>query len=159
MNQIVTYPAVASLSEAAAQLQKNIQGQVILPDAPGYNEARLAWNRKVEQHPALIVVAKTAQDVVMAVNFARQHDLGVAVQATGHGNVRPADDCLLILTREMAGVEIDPVAQTARVEAGVKWGAVLAAAQQHGLAPLLGSSPTVGAVGLHAWWRAGLAGS
>ena len=118
-----------------------------LPGDPGYEEARLAWNRKVEQRPRLIVVAKSAQDVIAAVTFARQNGLGVAVQATGHGNVRPADDCLLILTKEMDGVEIDPVRQTARVEAGTQWGKVLAAAQEHGLAPLLGSSPTVGAVG------------
>lgn len=133
--------------QMAADLEAMILGDVILPHDPRYDEARLAWNRKVVQHPAMIVVARTAQDVAAAVSFARRHQLGVAVQATGHGNVRPADDCLLILTREMDGVSVDPVAQTARVEAGVKWGAVLAAAQQHGLAPLLGSSPTVGAVG------------
>lgn len=132
---------------AATQLRANIQGQVILPDEPGYDEARLAWNRKIVQYPAMIVIAQTAQDVATAVTFAREHDLGAAVQATGHGNVRPADNALLILTQEMTGVTVDPIAQTATVEAGVKWGAVLAAAQQHGLAPLLGSSPTVGAVG------------
>jgi FAD/FMN-containing dehydrogenase len=47
----------------------------------------------------------------------------------------------------MQGVTIDAVAQTARVEAGVKWGVVLEKAQAAGLAPLLGSSPDVGAVG------------
>jgi hypothetical protein len=129
------------------ELQATIQGQVITPEYPAYDEARLAWNRKVVQHPAVIVVAQTAQDVQTAVTFARQHQLGVAVQATGHGNVRPADDCLLILTHEMNSVKIDPIACTATIEAGVQWGAVLDAAQQHGLAPLLGSSPTVGAVG------------
>lgn len=147
MNQKTTYPAAGPLSVAAAQLQTQIQGKIVLPHEPDYDEARLAWNRRIDQRPALIVVAQTAQDVAKAVTFARQQDLGVAVQGTGHGNVTPADDCLLILTREMSGVEIDPAAQTARVEAGVQWGAVLAAAQQHGLAPLLGSSPTVGAVG------------
>ncbi len=130
-----------------AQLQMQVQGQVITPEDPGYDEARLAWNRRVEQHPAVIVVAVSAQDVATAVTFAQEQRMGVAVQGTGHGNVRPADDCVLILTREMNGVTVDPDAQTARVEAGVKWGAVLAKAQQHGLAPLLGSSPTVGAVG------------
>ncbi len=47
----------------------------------------------------------------------------------------------------MNGVQINPEAQSARVEAGAKWGAVLGAAQAHGLAPLLGSSATVGVVG------------
>lgn len=147
MEAMIDFPSPASPAPAAAQLQTEIAGQVILPGDPGYDEARLAWNRKVIQYPAVIVVARSAQDVVAAVNFARRQNLGIAVQATGHGNVRPADNCLLLLTREMSGVEINPFAQTARVEAGAKWGAVLAAAQEHGLAPLLGSSPTVGAVG------------
>ena len=129
------------------ELRTNVQGAVFTPETPGYDEARLAWNRKVVQHPAVIVVARSAADVQTAVRFARQQNLGVAVQATGHGNVRPADNCLLILTREMNNVVINPVAQTACVESGVQWGAVLEAAQDYGLAPLLGSSPTVGAVG------------
>ncbi len=129
------------------ELEASIQGQVITPIDPRYDEARLAWNRKVEQYPALIVVARSAQDVAVAVTFARQHEMGIAVQGTGHGNVRPADDALLILTQEMNGVTINPVDRTAHIEAGVKWGAVLPAAQEHGLAPLLGSSPTVGVVG------------
>lgn len=64
------------------------------------------------------------------VAFANQHNLGLAVQSTGHGNVRSADDCLLILTREMNGVAIDPAAQRTTIDAGMKWGAVLAAAQE-----------------------------
>lgn len=137
----------ASLQSGALELQKKIQGQVIAPGDPVYDEARLAWNRSVQHHPALIVVAETAVDVQKAVVFAGEQGLGVAVQGTGHGNVRPADDGLLILTREMNEVEVDGPAQIAHVGAGVEWGKVLAAAQEHGLAPLLGSSPTVGAVG------------
>ena len=121
------------------QLNSALTGRVFTANDPGYEEARLAWNRRVQQRPALIVEARSAGDVQTAVNYARENNLGVAVQATGHGNIRPADDCLLILTREMNKVEIDPQAQTARLGGGVKWGPVLAAAQQHGLAPLLGS--------------------
>ena len=130
------------------ELQAQLSGAVIPAGDPRYDEARLAWNRKITHAPAAIIVAQSAEDVAAAVTFAQHHDLGVAVQATGHGVVRPADDaCLLILTRALNTIAIDPVAQTATVGAGVQWGPVLAAAQEHGLAPLLGSSPTVGAVG------------
>jgi hypothetical protein len=71
----------------------------------------------------------------------------VAVQATGHGVIRPANDCLLINTSQMSGVRVDPDSRTAWVEAGAKWGRVLEAASVFGLAPLLGSSPDVGAIG------------
>ncbi len=138
---------VTKLETPFTELQMQVQGQVITPTDPAYETARLAWNRRVDQYPAVIVAAESAQDVATAVTFARQHNLSVAVQATGHGNVRPADNCLLILTQEMKDVVINPIGQSAYIEAGVKWGTVLAAAQKHGLAPLLGSSPTVGAVG------------
>ncbi len=128
-------------------LQSRLQGAVIAPEDPRYDEARQPWNLRVEQRPSVIVVPKNTADVVKAVCFARNEGLGVAVQATGHGNVRPANGCLLILTSDMQGVTIDAVAQTAWVEAGVKWSVVLEKAQAAGLAPLLGSSPDVGAVG------------
>ena len=47
----------------------------------------------------------------------------------------------------MRGVEIDPEAQIARVEAGVTWGEVVGPAAEHGLAALAGSSHDVGVVG------------
>jgi hypothetical protein len=47
----------------------------------------------------------------------------------------------------MHGVKVDAKTKTAWVEAGAEWGVVLEAAQTVGLAPLLGSSPGVGAVG------------
>ena len=47
----------------------------------------------------------------------------------------------------MRGVEIDPEARTARVQAGTLWLEVTEAATPHGLFPLSGSSPDVGVVG------------
>ena len=142
-----TFTKPSFIGDSWAFLQSRLQGTVIVPDDQRYDQARLAWNLTVDQQPAGIVVPKSAADVVEAVRFARQEGLSIAVQATGHGNVRPANGCLLILTSDLQGVEIDAQAQTAWVEAGVKWGVVLAKAQAAGLAPLLGSSPDVGAVG------------
>ena len=47
----------------------------------------------------------------------------------------------------MDEVRIDPQARTATVGAGARWQQVIEAAAPHGLAPLNGSSPTVGVVG------------
>ncbi|MDX1520512.1 MAG: FAD-binding protein, partial [Anaerolineae bacterium] len=142
-----TLPKISFVTDPWVVLQSRLQGTVITPDHLQYDQARQAWNLSVDQRPAGIVVPKNATDVVEAVRFARSEGLGIAVQATGHGNVRPANDCLLILTSDMQGVTIDATSQTAWVEAGVKWEVVLEKAQAVGLAPLLGSSPDVGAVG------------
>jgi hypothetical protein len=130
-----------------AALQARIQGRVITPSDLQYTAARQAWNLTVNQHPAVIVAAQSATDLVEAVRFAKAHGLGVAVQATGHGNVRPANGAMLILTAGLDEVRIDAERQTAWIGAGVQWAAVLEAAQAVGLAPLLGSTPYVGAVG------------
>lgn len=143
----VLKPSVGSSNGRSVQLQSLIQGQVITPVDAGYDEARRAWNLSVDQHPALIVLAESAADVAEAVRFASSEGFGVAVQSTGHGNVRPADDCLLILTSPMRDVRVDVHSQTAWIQAGAKWGIVLEKTQAFGLVPLLGSSPDVGAVG------------
>ena len=70
------------------KLNSALSARVFTANDPGYEEARLAWNRRVQQRPTLIVEAKSASDVQTAVNYARKNNLGVAVQATGHGNLR-----------------------------------------------------------------------
>jgi hypothetical protein len=130
-----------------AQLQERVQGAVIVPGDPRYDEMRAAWNLTVDQHPALLVVAESANDIAAAVHYARAAELKVAVQATGHGVIRPANGSLLIVTSNMTAVRVDAASRTVWVSAGAKWGKVLAAAHAVGLAPLLGSSPDVGAIG------------
>jgi len=128
-------------------LRASLQGSVIERYDADYDTARLAWNLAVEQYPEVIVMAESASDVAEAVRFARRENLAVAVQATGHGVIREADDAVLIVTAHMTGVSVDVEAKTAKISAGAKWGNVLPLAQAAGLAPLLGSSSDVGAVG------------
>jgi FAD binding domain/Berberine and berberine like len=86
-------------------------------------------------------------DVQAAVRAAREEDVPLAVYSTGHGTHEPTDGALVVRTSGMAGVLVDPDSRVARVGAGATWGQVLAAAAPFGLAPLSGSSPTVGVAG------------
>ena len=112
----------------------------------GYEHEAAGFQTAFRHEPAVVVAAESAADVVAAVRLAGERGLRVAVQATGHGARVPADG-VLVSTRRMTGVRVDPVARTARVEAGVPWSAVIASAADHGLAPLAGSAPHVGVVG------------
>jgi hypothetical protein len=116
------------------------------PGQDGYAAEITGFQTAVPNSPAVVFAAESAEDVVAAVRYAKEHGLPVAVQATGHG-LTAGTDGVLISTRRMTGVEIDAEARTARVEAGVRWEAVVEAAGKHGLAPLSGSSPDVGVVG------------
>jgi hypothetical protein len=57
------------------------------------------------------------------------------------------EDAILVKTERMRGIEVDPDAQTARVEAGVLVLELSQAAQAHGLSSMPGSSPDVGVIG------------
>ncbi len=130
-----------------AEFEAQIAGDVFLPGSDGYAKFRLGFNLAVQQFPSMIVVAANVDDIIASVNFAREAGLPVSVQSTGHGTVRAADGNLLIVTSRLNEVQIDAEAQTAWAGAGAIWAQVLEPAQAVGLAPLLGSSPTVGVVG------------
>lgn len=134
-------------TQALQNLQQEIVGTVLTSDSADYETTRRGWDLSINHHPAVILVAASAQDVVTGVRFARENSLPVAIQSTGHGIQHPANDSLLIVTSRMKGVAIDPQARTARVEAGVVWKDVLDAATPYGLGALVGSSPHVGVVG------------
>ncbi|MFC8075648.1 FAD-binding oxidoreductase [Streptomyces sp. NPDC057307] len=121
-------------------------------------DPRLGLNRAVESHPAHVVEAADDQDVVAAVRLAAEEKRAVGVLATGHGPSVAADGAVLVNTRRMAGVRVDAARATAWIEAGARWRDVLAHTAPHGLAPLNGSSPNVGAVGYLVGGGAGLLG-
>jgi FAD/FMN-containing dehydrogenase len=128
-------------------LRAGLRGTAFAAGEEGYEVASRAWNLNAHQEPAVVVMAEGAADVMAAVRFAREIGVGVGVMATGHGMGAPCDGGVLVNTSRMRGVRVDPVARTARVEAGALWADVIPEAQAHGLAGLVGSSSHVGVVG------------
>jgi FAD/FMN-containing dehydrogenase len=124
--------------------------RILLPGDPGYEAARLPFNRAVEQAPAAVVEAASVADVQAALRHARTLGLRVAPQSTGHGAeaMAPLDGAILLRTAGLDDLEVDAGARLTRVGAGVTAGAVAAAAGEHGLAPVLGVAPSVGVAGL-----------
>ncbi|HWC39883.1 MAG TPA: FAD-binding oxidoreductase [Acidimicrobiales bacterium] len=124
-------------------------GTILTPSDPGWDEARMAWNLAVDQRPAAVARVRSPEDVVAAIEFARERGQRVAAQGTGHnaGALGSLDDTVLVKTEAMRRVDVDAGARTARVEAGAVWLDVVEAAGAHGLAALAGSSPDVGVVG------------
>ena len=126
-----------------------LAGQLVLPGDHDYDQARQAWNLAVDQRPAAIIRPESAADVAAVVSYAADRGLRVAAQGTGHnaGPLGSLADTMLLRTDRMRGIQIDPVARTARAEAGAVWLDAVHAAARHGLAALAGSSPDVGVAG------------
>jgi len=129
-------------------LESAVRGQVWLPGTDGFDAARRPWNLAVEQPVAAVVEAADADDVAALVRHARAAGLGVATQPNGHGASGRTGGTILLRTRRLDTLEVDPVARRARVGAGVSSGRLQAAAAPHGLTGLPGSSPVVSVTGV-----------
>jgi FAD/FMN-containing dehydrogenase len=133
----------------AGDLASRIAGSVIAPDDDGYDAARAVHNGLIDRRPALIVRARSADDVGAALAFARNQRLEVSVRGGGHNVAGRAvgDDVLMIDLAEMRGVTVDPDRRTATVQGGARWSDVNDAAAEHGLAVTGGSVSTTGVGG------------
>jgi FAD/FMN-containing dehydrogenase len=141
----------ASIDGAMVQaLSESLQGDVVTAESPSYDEVREIWNAMIDRRPGLIVRCAKAQDVVRAVNFARENNLLVTVRGAGHniaGN-SIADDAFMIDLSGMKSVTVDAASRTVTAEPGVTLGELDAATQEHGLAVSVGINSTTGVAGL-----------
>jgi FAD/FMN-containing dehydrogenase len=69
---------------ALSGLRDRFKGQLIGPDDPEYDQARVVWNATADRRPALVARCAEIDDVVAAVRFARDQDLLIAVRSGGH---------------------------------------------------------------------------
>jgi FAD/FMN-containing dehydrogenase len=134
----------------ALALRTRLLGEVVLPGDDSYDEARRIVNLAYDRHPALIVRAADAGDVIRAVEFARARDLPLAVRSGSHSIAghSAVDDGVVVDLSRMKGLSIDPVRRTAWAQPGVTSRDLFEAAQPHNLALSTGDTESVGLGGL-----------
>ena len=112
------------------------RGRLLHPGDDGYDEARKVFNAMIDRSPALVARCASADDVAAVVKLAGAENLPLSVYGGGHGVTGSAvcDAGLCVDLRGMKGIEVDAAARTIRAEAGLTWGEVDAATQEHGLA-------------------------
>ncbi|GAB4588945.1 FAD-binding oxidoreductase [Nocardia sp. IFM 10818] len=128
-------------------LRAAVRGSVLLAEDAGFEQARLPWNRAVEQPVLAVVEAADADDVSALIRYAAVRGLTVTAQPSGHGASGDTDGVILLRTNQLTELHVDALARTARVGAGVTWGTVLAETGPYGLTGLAGSSPGVSVTG------------
>ena len=136
--------------EVLETLRTQLRGQLLQPGDPDYDAVRQLWNAMIDRHPAVIVRCAGVADVIAAVAFAREHDLVLAVRGGGHNVAGNAvcDGGLMLDLSLMKGIRVDPVARTARAEAGVLRAELDHETQAFGLATVGGTVSTTGIAGL-----------
>ena len=133
-----------------ARLKLRLQGQLLQPGAPGYEEARTVWNAMIDRRPALIVQCLDADDVTTAVNFARESGVLMAVRSGGHDIAGNAicEGGLVVDLSQMKTIALDAASRRASVEPGVTSAELDRATAIHGLAVPEGINSMVGVAGL-----------
>jgi FAD/FMN-containing dehydrogenase len=131
-------------------LKQRLDGTIILPGSPGYDEARSIWNAMIYRKPAIIVRCQTEADVIHAVNYARENQLVVSIRGGGHNIAGHAvcDGGLMIDLSTMKEVRVDAPARRVFVQPGATLGDVDRATQAFGLATPTGINSTTGIAGL-----------
>lgn len=136
--------------KAIAILASKIRGELILPSNPAYETERKVWNGLADGYPVAIVRCIDAEDVKVAVNFAREQAMTLSVRSGGHSAAGHGTNNggLVIDFSYMKTITIDPVHHTARLEPGLTWGEVAKKLQPFGLALTAGDVASVGVGGL-----------
>ncbi|MEJ1112321.1 MULTISPECIES: FAD-binding oxidoreductase [unclassified Kribbella] len=127
------------------QLRGVVAGPVFGPSDEGFAEEVAGFNLAARHTPEVAVGITSEADAVAVVRAARDSGTPVRVLATGHGAPVPITDGVLVTTSRLSNVTID--GRIAHIEAGCRWAEVIAAAGEHGLAPITGASDAVGCIG------------
>src|SRR5437899_12332082 len=102
-------------NSAVDHLTHSVTGRILRDGDTSYDDARSIFNAMIDRRPALIARCATTQDVVAAVNFARERDLLVSVKGGGHAPTGHAvcDGGLMIDLSPIKTATVDTPAQMA----------------------------------------------
>ena len=132
------------------RLHEQVNGRVITPDDPGYDQARQVFYGGFDRHPQVIVQAADADDVATVVTLARDSGQELAVRSGGHSPAGHGvlDGGIVLDLGALRALEIDAEARTAWAEPGLTAGEYTVAVAGRGLATGFGDTGSVGIGGI-----------
>lgn len=148
LNALRTPGALAAAKPARLKIP-GVAGKVIRRQDADYEMWRqsMVWHMsKPKRYPDLIVQAKSAEDVVGAVNHAAANRLKVALRSGGHNSNGPSlrNGGMLIDVSAMERIDIDASRRVASIQPGVRSLELVKAAREKGLTFPVPHCPSVG---------------
>ena len=146
----ITGEEIILLRSEILELMDVLEGNILTEGDYWYDKARLVWNGVWDKYPALIAECSSTLDVVHALNFAREHDLLVAVRGGGHSisGKSTCDGGIIIDLSRMRRVSIDLERKIATVEGGCHLHDLDSKSLPHGLVCPAGVVSHTGIAGL-----------
>ncbi len=127
-----------------------LTGAVVRAGEDAYEAARVGWNRLYNRYPDAIVFCESAQDVINAVQWAREHGMALRARSGRHSleGWSCIDGGLVIDVSRMKDLGIDRATGTATVGTGLTQMETVTALGAHGFAVPTGSEGGVGLGGV-----------
>jgi FAD/FMN-containing dehydrogenase len=122
--------------------QTAFKGDIVTPGDPDYDQAISRWASNAVRKAKIVAFAKDAEDVSLAITFAKATKLPLAIRGGGHsssGASSSENGIVIDLSRHLNGVRIDPDKKLAYASGGAVWETVDQAAIEHGLATVGGT--------------------
>ena len=135
---------MATIETAWRDLTAALEGEVVLPGSPRYDEVRRPQIPRFHNvRPQAVVLCRTPEDVAEAIAFARRLGSEVAVRSGGHDFAgRSSGPGMVLDLTPMHSLEVSDGLAT--VGPGLRLGDLYAALAQHGVAIPGGCGATVG---------------
>jgi FAD/FMN-containing dehydrogenase len=132
------------------KLRADIQGRVIGPDDPGYDEARTPFYGGIDRRPAVIVRVGDDADVGRVIALARETGLELSVRSGGHSIPGHSvnDGGIVLDLGDLRAIDIDREDGSAWAETGLTAVEFASAAHKHDLAVGFGDTGSVGIGGI-----------
>jgi FAD binding domain/Berberine and berberine like len=124
--------------------------EIRTPEHEQYQKSISRWSTAAVKPAGVVVVPKTAEEISIAIKYAVEQNLDVAVKGGGHSTAGASstNGGLLFDLNEMRHVDVDKTRKLFYVQGGANWGDVDAAGVQHGLATVGGTVADTGVGGL-----------
>lgn len=105
-------------------LERSVEGGIVLPGEPEYDRLRRVFNGAVDHHPSLILQCIGPGDVMAGVAFAREHRVPLSVKGGG-GSLSGSsvgDGSVVLDLGLLKDIVIDEDARTVKAGPGLTWG-------------------------------------
>lgn len=126
-------------SETFRQLLK---GDIVTASDAGYTEAINRWATNAVRLAKIVVFVKDAEDVALAIRYARSEGLAIAIKGGGHSPAGASSiegGLVIDLSRYLNNVTVDPERKVAHVQGGAVWKTVDGTTIKYGLATVSGT--------------------
>ena len=121
--------------------EKNFGGDLVTPTHPEYDSAIARWAINAKRRASIVAFVKDEADVVLAIKYARDNALPIAIRGGGHntaGTSSSENGLVIDLSRYITAVRVDEEKKMIHVGGGALWRDVDREAIKFGLATVGG---------------------